>query len=118
MTPYPKKPASIMYHAAPSRLWEDIDSGGLVPGEQRHDQTHPPGVYLYDTYQEAARYGEAFGSPHDIWAVNVEGLPVQPDPENGPDEYDGRYYHPGEIPVERVWEAPEEDYDEEDGWNF
>jgi hypothetical protein len=79
-----KSAQQIMYHVAPVQHREVIEQEGLrhdVPSRWSDGPTD--GVYLYSDPTHAENYAEGFNpTPHDIWEVNVDGLPIEADPED------------------------------------
>jgi tRNA nucleotidyltransferase (CCA-adding enzyme) len=84
----------IMYHIAPQSARPQILERGLEPrwgggqstGQTPFAGTNAPlrGVYLSDYpgligLRDHSPFENLTGGPHDIWEVNVEGLPLHPD---------------------------------------
>lgn len=67
--------ANVMYHAAPSDRRGSIQGRGL---------NRPNGNFVFSDPTHAKEYGELVFGPnaHDVYAVNVEGLPLENDPNH------------------------------------
>lgn len=67
-----------MFHASPVENRLSIREDGLEPG---YDASYgPPAVYLFRDAFLAENYRS--GEPFDVWAVNVAGIRIHPDPED------------------------------------
>ena len=94
-----------MYHIASTEGRRSIEHHGLdwrrlgLGGAYR-----PLGNYLWNSFDFALLYAQAAYDDYDIWAVNVEGLQLLPDPGFGEfaDGIDHSWFSPQPIAAERL----------------
>ncbi len=97
-------PSRVMYHIAPTEARRSIEQHGLdwrrlgLGGAYR-----PLGNYLWDSFDFALWYAQAYDD-YDVWAVNVEGLELRPDPGFGEfaDGLQHTWFSPQTIAAERL----------------
>jgi len=94
-----------VYHIAPTEARSSIERHGLdwrrlgLGGAYR-----PLGNYLWNSFDFALWYAQAAYDDYDIWAVNVEGLQLLPDPGFGEfaDDVEHAWFSRQPIAAERL----------------
>ncbi len=102
------KNASVMYHVAPKRVRENIESEGLRPQAGADDPQ--AGVFMVPRHPSETT-DPYFWNPakDDVWEVNTEGLDIQTDPwgklysqPNYLQDLGGSFYTPSHVESERL----------------
>lgn len=104
------------YHVAPTAARAHIRETGLIAStpvprwEKYGVGSQPAGVYVWTSQQRALRWAQDFarllaGSVqglNDVWAVDLDGLDVQPDPLDHALAAQGARYVTGDIDPARL----------------